>query len=52
MCGLKASVSMNMLHVVIVAPALKPWMFWLKPQNMQDVIVMAPGWETDAREAW
>ena len=29
-CWLKASVSINMLYMVIVAPVLKPWTFWLK----------------------
>ena len=63
MFWLKASVSMNMLYMVVTAPVSKPWMFcvtfWLKAFashiiNMQDMpmVVTAPVWETNTREAW
>ena len=44
-CWLKASVSINMLYMVIVAPVLKPWTFWLKAAallNMSSMVIMAP----------
>ncbi len=43
---------LNMSSMVIMAPVSTSLTFWLKTfasQNMQDVIVMASVWETDAR---
>ena len=45
MFWLKASVSMNMLYMVVTAPVSKPWMFWLKAAallNMSSMVIMAP----------
>ena len=55
MCWLKASVSINMLYMVIVAPVLKPWTFWLKAVallNMSSMVIMAPVLLQNTRVPW